>query len=465
VHSRFDNMLKQVVTYVIKEPILKLRSEDKNRNTYRNPASLFPSAGKIPKAIRTGLLGDSVFLIGSNAVSALGGFLFWLLAARLTTTASVGIASALIASSMLLVSISDMGLSVSIVRFHSLTSGNERLINTAIRLALVFATGSVILFLFGLPWWSPALIIVREAWPLATLFLLFTVGNQIMAYQDMAMLSIGNLRFIFWRNVACNIPTSLILFMLLPIVAVETVVAVAFMLPNVMTVFYTSLVTLPKNIPGYRMLGGFELQVFQTVKNYGFNNHLGNLLWALPAYLLPILAASGDSLDAAGVFAISWTLTNAIYIIPRTVSLAFFARLSRPESRFIDSLLRSAAIIFGFGIPSAALLWVVSPWLLSLFGRSYVDTKLLGTMLLSFVPFSINSLLFSILRVGRNPKWIIVFSASYCFTVIASIQISGSQGIQGIANGWLVGSTLAILPGLITSAYSLRNTHEDSKSV
>ncbi|KPK06664.1 MAG: hypothetical protein AMJ56_14280 [Anaerolineae bacterium SG8_19] len=294
------------------------------------------------------------------------------------------------------------------------------------------------------------------------LFLLFTVGNQVMAYQDMAMLAVGNPKFIFWRNIACNVPTSLFLILLVPLVKIDTVVVYAFMLPNLIVVAYTGLITLPKAVPGYRFLGAFEPTMVRGIWRYGFTNHLGNLLWALPAFLLPIFVVSFDSFEAGGVFAIAWALTGAVFIIPRTVSTAFFAQLSKSASSCWRSIIVAGVIVFGLGIPSVLILWKVSPLLLSLFGKSYVDTALLGTMLLSFIPFSINTLLFSLLRVSRQIWWIVMFSASYALTVISMTLAMSPEGIEGIADGWLAGNALAIVPGFITVFLSQRHDREES---
>jgi O-antigen/teichoic acid export membrane protein len=406
--------------------------------------------------IRTGLLGDSIFLIGASVASTLGGFIFWLLAARLTTSASVGLASALIASSALLVSFSEMGLSVSLIRYGSSGTSYHTLVNTAIRIAILLGTIVTAAFLIGLPLWAPDLIEVRKNISLALLFFLFTIVNLIMAYQDMAMLVVRSPQFIFWRNVACNIPTSLFLIVLVPIMNGETVVVYAFMLPNVMVVAYTSYISLPKAIPGYQVMGTIDFAVVRNIWRYGFTNHLSNILWSLPAYIMPIFAVSLDSLESAGVFAIAWNITNATFIIPRTVSTAFFAQLSRSKSSRWHSLTAASVIILILGIPGVLILWAISPWILGFFGDTYVNPPLLRTMLLSFVPFSINTLLFTLLRVSRQVRWIVVFSACYALTVIITVLSLGSAGIHGIGTGWLIGNVVAMLPGFIVLALSQR---------
>lgn len=398
---------------------------------------------------QTGLIGDSAFLIGASVASTLGGFVFWLLAARLTTSSSVGLASALIASSALLISFSEMGLSVSLIRYGSSATSYHSLVNTAIRIAILLGTIVTAAFLIGLPLWAPDLIEVRKNISLGLLFFLFTIVNLIMAYQDMAMLVARSPQFIFWRNVACNIPTSLFLIVLVPIMKVETVVAYAFMLPNVLVVAYTSYISLPKAIPGYQIMGTFDFTVVRNIWRYGFTNHLSNILWSLPAYLMPIFAVSLDSLESAGVFAIAWNITNATYIIPRTVSTAFFAQLSRSESSRWHSFTSASAIILILGIPGVLILWVISPWILGFFGDKYVETALLRTMLLSFIPFSFNTLLFTLLRVSRQVRWIVIFSACYAVTVIITVLSLGSGGIHDIATGWLIGNVLTMLPGFI----------------
>ncbi len=403
-----------------------------------------------------GLLGDSSYLIGAGVASALGGFAFWLLAARLTSPASVGFAAALIAASTLLHLLAEMGLSAAIIRYGPSTLGLDKLVNTATRLAVIVGSAAVAGFLLGLPMWAPRLQGARQSPVLAVAFLFFTVGNLMMSFQDSAMLVKRHPRFIFWRNVACNVPPVLLLATALSLTSTTDVVAGAFMLPNLVVLAYTGLVSVPRAIPGYRFFGRFDGPVLRGTWRYGFLSYLSTVIWTLPAYLLPVMAVSRDSLAAAGVFAVSWSLTNFTYLIPRNVSTALFARLSRAGASTRRAFVLSGAIVLVLGVPALALLWLGGPRLLGLFGNQYADPRLVRTLLVSFFPFAVNALLMSLLRVSRQPRWILIFSIGYALIVVGATLLMSANGIQGLASGWLAGNLLAVLPGGVLALLSQR---------
>lgn len=368
----------------------------------------------------------------------------------MTLSSSIGFASALIASSALLISLSDFGISVSILRYQTLTESPSALVNVAIRMALLLSSLAVLIFIVGLSSWTPALSTLRQSISLTALFFAYTASNMLMAYQDMAMLGVGKPQFVFWRTIACNVPPLLLLVGLLPLLNTGTVVVYAFMLPNVIVAIYTSSTVLPKALPGYRSLGTFDIDIVKRIWRYGLLNHVSNILWALPAYLLPILAVTWDSLNAGGIFAIVWALTGATFIVPRSVSTALFARMSQDKASRRHLIFAAGAIIFGLGLPMILMLWLVGPFLLGLFGKAYIESILLNILLLSYIPFAINTIFFSLLRVSKQTGWIAIFSAIYAASMISALYICGKNaGIQGIAIGWLVGSTFAVIPGLL----------------
>jgi len=124
------------------------------------------------KQIKDPLFKNSLFIILSSAESAIFGFFFWFLAAKLYTAEAIGIATAMITSLGLLNSISRLGFDQSIIRFLPQMDRNRVFWTSALFTALISAIlGSI--FLAFIEFFSPSLIALRDAFPLYILFLLF----------------------------------------------------------------------------------------------------------------------------------------------------------------------------------------------------------------------------------------------------------------------------------------------------
>jgi hypothetical protein len=93
---------------------------------------------------------QSYLMLGSTAVSAGTGLLFWLLAARVTDAGTVGLGAALIAAVSFLSYLTSMALPYGILRFARATTQLGHVLNTAVwasvltsvLAALVYAAGA-----------------------------------------------------------------------------------------------------------------------------------------------------------------------------------------------------------------------------------------------------------------------------------------------------------------------------------
>ena len=99
---------------------------------------------------------NSMFLIEANVLSALLGFLFWMVAARLYPTEAVGLATATISAARLLEALSSLGLGIGIIRFLPDEKDKRGLINSCYTIAGLFSLMLAIIFIAGLNLWSPA---------------------------------------------------------------------------------------------------------------------------------------------------------------------------------------------------------------------------------------------------------------------------------------------------------------------
>jgi O-antigen/teichoic acid export membrane protein len=132
------------------------------------------------------------------------------------------------------------------------------------------------------------------------------------------------------------------------------------------------------------------------------------------------------------------------------VTYALFAESSRARTELGPLALRAALAIGVVGTPAMLILWAQGSVILRLFGAEYVNQPLLNTLLLSIIPFSINSIWFVVLRVRRQLRQIVLFSgfAAASILVLSAVLVQ-ERGVDGLALGWLLGQAAAAVAALL----------------
>jgi len=105
-------------------------------------------------------------------------------------------------------------------------------------------------------------------------------------------------------------------------------------------------------------------------------------------------------------------------------------------------------------VPIILLVFAIAPQLLLLFGGSYSEsgTSLLRLMAVSALPWSINLIYLSKLRVERKLKIIISFTASTAILALGlSYFLLPRMGINGVGFAWLATHGIIALVVMVTS--------------
>lgn len=393
------------------------------------------------------LLGSSVVLLASTLVSSGCGFFFWALAARMASQEAVALATAAVAVGGLLLSLVDLGLGPTIIaRVGRDPHQGGPLINAAIAAGWLFSLVAALIFLIGIPLWAPGLLSLRHTPLLAITFVGFTVLSYLLTLQDAAMLAIGRSGFIFWRNLGCNGTPLLLLFPMTALVGPFAAPLLAFCLPNVAVGLVAGAFVLPRTVAGYRLFGRLDLAQLRGIAADSLGMHAMGLVWGSMGFLLPIIAVNTVGLAGASSFAISWMLISVLLMVPRSVTGALFAAGAADLARLAAATRRAALMLATIGLPAALVLWLVGPTLLGFFGPDYINAPLLRILILATLPFTVNSVVFVVLRVQRciGLGLLFVVFVAACTLALASI-LGARMGNIGLAWGWLAGQSVGAL--------------------
>jgi O-antigen/teichoic acid export membrane protein len=385
--------------------------------------------------------------MGAMVVSGFFGVAFWAVAARIATPDDVGIATAAIAGAGLLVALCDFGVGGTLIQF---AGGKENagvsMVNTAVAAGWLVSGAVSVIFLLGLPFWAEGLLVLRRDAMLGGVFLAFTLASYMLGLQDGAMLSQRRAAYVFWRTLACNAPSVLILLPVVYVVGEGRAPFVAFALPNIVVAGFVGLVVLPRVFVGYRFFGSFDRSTLSTFSSYALKLHLANVFWGAPTYVLPLIAIGTLSPSETAFFAMSWMVLNFVLVIPRTMASALFVSGAHEPERVTATAANSLIMMLALLLPTIAVLWFVGERLLRLFGRDYVHPALLQLLLVSAIPYAVNGIFFMVLRLRRKLVLGISYSAFIAGSTVGLTYFFASQfGLNGLAWGWLTAQLISTL--------------------
>ena len=401
------------------------------------------------------LYANSVYLMMNAATGAVLGFIFWIVAARLYSSEDVGLASALISAAVLLTFIASFGLGIGLIRFlPSAGSESPKLVNSCFTMTGLAAVGLAVVFLIGLPLWSPALNFVRESYIFIGAFIIFVITGTILERLAEVFIALRRTGFVLLMYVVNGLIRVAFIVILASNFKVFGIFA-SCVLAATLALGLGLLLFLPRLIPGYRPLPSLGAQVTGDMFRFSFANYIGSTLWIAPTWLLPIIVVNLLGGENNAYFYISWSIAALLFAIPNSVAMALFAEGSYRGSSLKHDVMRSLKVMIVLLLPAIVLLLIAGGKVLLLFGNEYslAGEKLLWILSPSAIPMAVNVVYIGIARVRKRLKDIILLSAGVALgTLSLSYLLIPPLGIMGPGIGWLASNTLValvVLPRII----------------
>lgn len=405
--------------------------------------------------VRTPLLRNALLLAARTAVEAGLGMAFWVLAARLYTTEEVGLAAAAVAALGLLATLAPLGLEADLMRTLPRADGPRRAerINAALVIAGALAIVSTVVFVAGTPLWSPPLSYLQrdllELAPFAAFALAWTLNALLVG------------AFVGTRSGGGALVQALV-FSLVRLVALAPLalagvargVLLAWGLGLSASLAVGLLVLLPAVSPGHRFAPRVPRRVAREMLAYSLPNHVANLAWIAPTWLLPLLVVAVLGVEENAYFYVAWMIAWSLSAIPTGVSLSLTAEGSYDEGQLVHSLWQAARGLLLLLLPCVVVLLLAAGRVLAMFGAEYAEngTLALRLMVLAVLPASLNYLYTAVRRVERRLGGVVAMTA-----IVAAVTLGGSfflareWGLAGVA----AASLAAQSAGALFSAYQL----------
>lgn len=398
------------------------------------------------RAHRHLLTGSAVLVVGA-AVQAIGGSLFWLLAAWHFPKSQVGTASALFTSVNFVTYAAGLGLPVALARFAvGRTDEADTVFTWGAVTTVISAIAAGLLYLVFLGVVDPPSTIPLAnggaLWQAG--FLVSVIGSALSLIFDVRCMTLRR-----WHYVLARI--SLMSAIRLPLVLwirPENDPALWLFVFSVAPLASTGFVGVAfiNRVAGGRLrLRPRPINAAATVR-YSAVNYLSTLGYQAPYFALPVIVLAHVDAGTNAAFYVAWGVISVACYVPSAIGQALLAEGGK-EGAAIKSQLNTAMLVaVGIMTVAAIAAWFGSGIIETVYGTQYHDAaRLLPEMMIAGIPWAISSLYLTEARVlHRNLATILITTVlTVAIVVPALILVPGAgagHGIVGAGHAWLFGN-------------------------
>lgn len=381
----------------------------------------------------------------AGRVASMGlGFLFWLLAARLFPTTTVGLAAGAVSLMMLCTQLATMGLgSAFIARLPSHRDDPGRLLDATLTIVVVAAAAVAVVLAVGGALLLDDLggLLARPGF--AVLFVAAAVLGTTNIVLDQVSIAFGRGPQVLGRNLAFGV------------VAAVALVAVSFAAAASATHVFAPWVAagvaacavgwsqVRRSLPGHRIRPANDRALARELLRSGGLNHLLTLAERLPALVLPVAVTELLSATANAHWYAAWMMAWVAAVVPLSIGMSLFATTADPEADVPAAIRRSLRTSLAVGGATALGIAVLGPIALRLLGSGYADAGAtpLRILVLAVIPMTFVQVHFAVCRGrGRLGEAIATGATSGIVGVAAASLAARPFGLTGMACAWVATS-------------------------
>jgi O-antigen/teichoic acid export membrane protein len=419
---------------------------------------------RVAEHVRIPLHRDAYALALNSAFTAATGLLYWIVAAKAFSAHVVGLNSALISAMLFLAGVASLNLPNILVRFLPESGSRIRArVVWAYGISAAVAACAAVVFIVGVGSWSPRLGFLRSDTGLQTWFVFSTVAWCVFAIQDSVLTALG-------RAVWVPVENAVFSFLKLGLLAVA-----AASLPRY-GIFVSWTIAMLVSVAGVNFLIFTRLMrradlhrssLVQTIRDRSFARYFVadyacSVAWISTANLMPVIvtAAAGATINA--YWALAYAVALPLYSISTNIGTSLLLH-GTAERAALPVLVRKAAIQGAWLlIPAAALVAVLAPYLLALFGSSYArhSSTALRLLAIGALPNFVIVLAANTARVKRRlARAVIALGMEAVIALGLAAPLLALMGVTGVGVGWACAQVVVALGLLATwkSSFGVRS--------
>jgi len=420
------------------------------------PVGVAGSSSRLVALLRTPLY-ISAFYLWANAVgTALAGFAFWALVARLYSADEVGLGTAALSIVTLLAMFSHLGLGMGLIRFLP-EAGEEgpRLANAVFTTSAVGAVVLSAVFLVGLPLWAPRLEFLREQPLYSVAFITFVALGALSTGQMHAFMAIRKAKYILVQTVFVQLSRLALPALMAIFFGAFGIVASGGIAAALGAVIGFAL--LARGLPGYRPTGVIDPASVFKLLPFSLANYVADSLLLTPGLILPLVVLGLLGSTEAAYFYMAWFLGFLLTSASTYLALSLFAEGSHDPGAL--RVLSRNAVLGGVAVVTlgALFLLLLGDKLLLAFGREYAaeGATLLRIVALAALPAAVVNVYLGALRVTKRVGELVAIASVVAVTTVAlSCALLPVMGLAGAGVGLGIGQGLGlaiVLSRLVTT--------------
>ncbi|CAJ36738.1 lipopolysaccharide biosynthesis protein [Methanocella arvoryzae] len=410
----------------------------------------------IEKYYKEPLYRNSFLNILNGVVGAVFGLLFWMVATRQMTSGNLGIVNAIISAATLILVVSRLGMDTGIVRFLARSPDKNSLYNGSSFITLSVALGLTAVFIIGLDWFSPTLILLRQS-DILFAFFVYILVNSMYYMQSITLLSLRRSDINFAQNLILGIRVPLLFFLyyLFP----NTLGILLILDVSYMGAFLFSRIVLSKT--GLRFTTKVNWGQIRKSWKYSLGGYTSNLFAIMPTTLLPIIIINTLGPSSNAYFFIAYTIASFIMMIPNSICSALFVEGSH-DMPVRDISIKSLKLIFALLIPLSLFMFLFGDMILMLFNKEYSlqSFEILRLLVLSNIFSAVTLFYISIKKIQKDMGIVNLINSSITVMIILlSYFFIGIYGLVGVGYAWLLTNLLAFIfiLGIVLKTKAWRN--------
>lgn len=188
----------------------------------------------------------------------------------------------------------------------------------------------------------------------------------------------------------------------------------------------------------------FDMKILKNTFAFISANYISTIFLQLPNLLFPIIILNILSESDVAYFYIPWQLFFVFFVIICLISSVFLMEGSHKEKDIEKYKRKTIKLSFLVVFGGIILFFVFGEFLLSLFGKEYIDSaNLLYVLAISLVLVAINQIYLTTKLIKKEIKEFTVFNVIiYSSSLVMGTLLISSFGIIGVGYGWFIGQML-----------------------
>jgi O-antigen/teichoic acid export membrane protein len=411
------------------------------------------------------MLRNALYIILNSGVQAVLGFAFWIITARVFSTANVGRASSLISAISLLSFLGLLGLNTTFIRYLPVAANRDRLMTAGTTLVAICSATAALVYVFLTPRIAPSVAFIAHSVPFAVGFIVITAATAVNILTDSVFIAAGKS---IYNAIVDGVVGGTFRIALLVVLAGGGAYAVF----GAASAGYVSgavvslllMVRVVKWKPDFRN----SWQAIRPVLKFSGANYVGNVFNLLPSLIFPliILDRLGDTMEA--YFYVAFQLAQLLFTATAAVEQAFLAEGATTGRMGKAVLTRSLRILMAFCIPAFLLILLFGHFALLAFGAKYAahaEGSLIA-LAAAVLPIAADNWFLTVLRLSNKLKAIVWSNGVYGAVVIGLAWVLAPHGLTVVSLAWPIGASAgAVVAGVAAIGVIRRGQSERQEAL